>query len=522
MTTPHPWDAIVIGGGAAGLSAAQMLGRSRRRTLVIDSGRPRNRFASHMHGILGHDGLDPAALLATGRRELERYGVEVRAGSVETVEDEGEILAVTVEGTVERTRAMVLATGITDALPDIPGVAERWGTSVIHCPYCHGWEVRDTRIGVLVTHAGQVHLAFMVRQLSDSVTVFAQEPGLVDESERHRLAARGVRIIDSAVTRLDGTGVGTDLTHVTTADGATHPIDALFAAGLPHPHDHFVNPLGLARTAGPGTSVIATEPDGATSHPRIWAAGNVVNPMESVPMAASAGAVAGARVNAFLVDEDFDRAESAPAEDPAAFWEERYADAVRSWSGRVNPTLASAVDGLTPGTALDLGCGEGADVIWLARHGWRAHGLDISRTAIARARAAAADAGAEAAFDVADLATWQPDGAYDLITASFFHSPVDLPRTDVLMRASTAVRPGGHLLLVTHAAPPPWVTPADAHEHTFLTARQEADALALDPREWEEVRVEDVAREATGPEGQPGMLTDGVVLMRRWAEITPT
>ncbi|MFW7414521.1 FAD-dependent oxidoreductase [Demequina sp. SO4-18] len=520
MTSPTPWDAIVIGGGAAGLSAAQMLGRSRRRTLVIDAGRPRNRFASHMHGILGHDGLDPAELLAKGRQELERYGVEVRAGSVATVKDEGEIIAVTMDGgtengTVENTRAIVLATGITDVLPDVPGLAERWGTSVIHCPYCHGWEVRDTRIGVLVAHAGQVHLAYIVRQLSDSVTVFAQDPELVDLSERARLASRGIRVIDSAVTGLHGTSDHADLTHVSTADGATHPIDALFAAGLPHPHDHFLNPLGLARSDGPGTSVIATEPDGATSHPRVWAAGNVVNPMESVPMAASAGAVAGARVNAFLVDEDFERAAAAQHTDPASFWEGRYADSERSWSGRVNPTLASAVEGLTPGRALDLGCGEGADAIWLSQQGWQALGLDISGTAVARARAAAADAGAQAAFQVADLATWQPADGFDLVTASFLHSPVDLPRTEVLARASAAVKPGGHLLLVTHVAPPPWADPEDSHHHAFLSARQEADALGLDASEWEEVRVEHVEREASGPDGQPGRLTDGVVLLRR-------
>ncbi|MFW2513005.1 FAD-dependent oxidoreductase [Demequina sp. SO4-13] len=527
MTPPLPWDAIVIGGGAAGLSAAQMLGRSRRRTLVIDAGRPRNRFATHMHGILGHDGLDPADLLAKGRVEVERYGVEVRTGSVETVKDEGDTIAVTLDGTatmdstVEHTRAIVFATGITDVLPDVPGLAERWGTTVAHCPYCHGWEVRDRRIGVLVAHAGQVHLAYMVRQLSDSVMVFAQDPGLVDQSERERLAARGVQVIDSAVTGLHGTAAGSrvatapDLTHVTTADGATHQVDAIFTAGVPHPHDHALNPLGLKRTDGPGTSVIATELDGATSHPRVWAAGNVVNPMESVPMAASAGAVAGARVNAFLVTEDFDIALGSPDMDPSAFWEGRYADSERSWSGSVNPTLASAVADLPPGSVLDLGCGEGADVIWFARQGWDARGLDISPTAIARARAAAADAGAEASFEVTDLAGWQPAQAYDLVTASFFHSPVELPRTEVLTRASAAVKPGGHLLLVTHVAPPPWAEPEWTRHHTFLSARQEADALGLDADEWDEVRVEEVEREVTDPDGRPATLADGVVLMRR-------
>lgn len=507
----------MIGGGAAGLSAAQMLGRSRRRTLVIDAGQPRNRFAESMHGILGHDGLDPAELIAKGRRELERYDVELRTGTASRVADHGDTLSVTLDdGSTERTRTIILATGITDVLPEVTGLAERWGTSVIHCPYCHGWEVRDRRIGVLVAAAGQVHLAYMVRQLSDSVTVFAQDPEFVDESERDRLASRGVRVVDSAITALHGAGTSAnDLTHVTTADGATHDVDALFAGGVPRPHDDALAALDLERTKGPGTSVIVTAPDGTTSHPRVWAVGNVVHPLESVPMVASAGAVAGAGANTFLVDEDFDRASHRRDQDPATFWEQRYAESEHSWSGQVNATVASAVADLTPGRALDLGCGEGADVVWLAQRGWQALGLDISATAIARARAAAADAGVETDFDVADLATWQPSGSYDLVTASFLHSPVELPRTEVLTRASAAVKPGGHLLIVTHAAVPPWADREEVEHHTFLTARQEADALALDEDAWEEVRVEEVERDTKDPDGRPAHLTDGVVLLRR-------
>ncbi|WP_062131663.1 bifunctional NAD(P)/FAD-dependent oxidoreductase/class I SAM-dependent methyltransferase [Demequina aestuarii] len=512
--THTTWDCLIIGGGAAGLSAAQMLGRARRRTLVIDGGAPRNRFADHMHGVLGHDGTPPLDLLAKGRHELEPYGVEVRNGWVTDVTDEGAILRVaTAEGDLT-TRTILLATGITDELPDIPGLAERWGSTVLHCPYCHGWEVRDQRLGVLVSTPLHAHLGHMIRQWSDRVTVFAQSPDLLDADARAELAARGTTVVDSPVVELRG--AGTALADVVTHDGAAHPMDALFAGGTPAPHDQALAGLGLDRDDTPwGTTILTREPDGATSHPRIWAAGNVVDPMATVPMAMSAGATAGARINGFLVMEDVGAAVAAPSPRPAAFWEQRYADAERAWSGRVNATVASAVKGLNPGTALDLGCGEGADVIWLARQGWLAHGLDISPTAIARARATAADAGAEAAFSVADLATWQPEGSYDLVTASFLHSPVDLPRTEVLARASAAVRPGGHLLLVTHAAPPPWAPPADTHGHTFLTARQEADALALDTRAWEEVRVEEVERAATGPDGEAGVLSDGVVLLRR-------
>jgi len=196
------------------------------------------------------------------------------------------------------------------------------------------------------------------------------------------------------------------------------------------------------------------------------------------------------------------------------FWEQRYAATERSWSGRVNATMATTVEGLTPGRALDLGCGEGGDVLWLAAQGWEAHGIDISPTAVERGREQAQATGASATFESRDLAGWDPDGTYDLVTASFFHSPVTFPRDEVLRRAAGAVAPGGHLLLVTHAAPPPWADPQQAH-HLCVPARHEADALGLDPGQWDEVQVEDVQRETIDPDGAPATLTDGVVLLRR-------
>lgn len=144
------WDAVVIGGGAAGLSAAQMLGRARRRTLAIDEGSPRNRFAAHVHAVLGHDGIDPQALLARGRDELDRYGVHVEKGAVADIRDEGAVLRLTrVDGTVDTARAVIIATGVRDELPSVAGLDELWGHSVLHCPYCHGFEVAGARLGVL-------------------------------------------------------------------------------------------------------------------------------------------------------------------------------------------------------------------------------------------------------------------------------------------------------------------------------------------------------------------------------------
>ena len=154
------WDVVVIGGGPAGLSAALMLGRARRRVLVIDAGSPRNRFASHMHGVLGNDGTAPAVLLERGRAELAKYAVQVQAGSVERVDEIDGIVRVAIAGTGEiMASALIVATGLSDELPTIPGLVERWGRSVLHCPYRHGWEVRGQRLRVLITSPLGLHHA---------------------------------------------------------------------------------------------------------------------------------------------------------------------------------------------------------------------------------------------------------------------------------------------------------------------------------------------------------------------------
>jgi len=241
---------------AAGLSAALMLGRARRRVLVIDGGEPRNRFAVHMQGVLGHDGIDPRQLVARGRAEAARYGVEFLDGSVEQVEEHSRGLTVsTVVGQVLWCRALIIASGIDDQLPDIPGLAERWGASVLHCPYCHGWEVQDRRLGVL--------------------------------------------------------GTGPD----GAAPGSTRPAmerSGLFTVGRPRPRDGFLGGLGLDRTETPMGSFLKVDATGRTSHGRIWAAGNVADPSQNVPMAIGSGAMAGGMANVALVTADFDHAVAEP------------------------------------------------------------------------------------------------------------------------------------------------------------------------------------------------------------------
>ncbi|MBL0887002.1 NAD(P)/FAD-dependent oxidoreductase [Myceligenerans indicum] len=299
------WDVIVVGGGAAGLSSALMLGRARRRVLVVDSGSPRNRFAAHMHGVLGNDGADPADLLARGRRDVARYGVEVRDGRVAGVDEaDGGLHVALDDGTRLAARALVVATGMTDLLPDVPGLAERWGKTVLHCPYCHGWEVRDRRLGVLVASPVDVHRAQLVRQWSDDVVVFAA--GALEPDVAARLRARGVEIVPSGVAEVFGekdtiTGVRTD-------DGRVVEVDAIFAGGSPVPHDAFLAPLGLSRSETPMGSFLEVDRTGRTSNERLWAVGNVVDPAATVPMAAGAGTATGGAVNLALVTEDFDRA----------------------------------------------------------------------------------------------------------------------------------------------------------------------------------------------------------------------
>ncbi|MEA4945177.1 MAG: type I methionyl aminopeptidase [Propionicimonas sp.] len=198
------------------------------------------------------------------------------------------------------------------------------------------------------------------------------------------------------------------------------------------------------------------------------------------------------------------------------FWEERYAITDRIWSGRVNRVLADIATELAPGTALDLGCGEGADVLWLADHGWQATGVDVSETAIARATEAAQTAGLadRVRFLAADASTLASPGRFDLVTASFLHSSAGAPRSVILRRVADWVAPGGHLLITSHAAPPPWAA-GHAHDHHFPTPAEELAALDLQPGDWQLVVAESRTRATASPDGEPATLEDSVVLLRR-------
>jgi thioredoxin reductase len=295
------YDVVVVGGGAAGLNAALVLGRARRRVAVVDAGAPRNAPAAHMQGFLSRDGMPPAGLLAAGRAEVAGYGVELVEDQVVGIE--AGFFVRLPGGRVLRARRILVATGVRDELPDIPGVRQRWGRDLLHCPYCHGWEVRGQPIGVLGTQPGSAQHALLVRQWSDDVTFFVHTYHLTS-AERVQLEARGVRVVSGEVARLV---VQADrLTGVELADGRVIPRTAVFIRPGNVPHaDGLLPRLGCKVNEAGFVTVDAT---GRTSTFGVWAAGNVVDPRAQVITSAGAGSAAAIAINADLVHEDAERA----------------------------------------------------------------------------------------------------------------------------------------------------------------------------------------------------------------------
>lgn len=283
------FDCIIVGGGPAGQSAALLLGRSRRSVLLLDSGAPRNAAAHAMHGVLGHDGLPPAALRERGLEELARYGVSVRDAEV----GEAEAIAggVRVDGTTAR--ALILATGLLDDTPDIAGFAEIYGVSAHTCPYCDGWEHRDARIAVLAAGEGAAHLGRLLRQWSPDVTV------LSPDADPAALADAGVPVIHAPVERFvsrDG-----QLTEIALAGRDPLPADALFFHVGFRPRTALAAQLGCALDEN---GYVAADPmDRQTTVDRVYAAGNCADPMQNVAMAIADGARAGVMINLRLVTE---------------------------------------------------------------------------------------------------------------------------------------------------------------------------------------------------------------------------
>ena len=228
------WDCIVVGGGAAGLSAALVLGRARKRTLVVDAGGQSNLSAHGIGGLLGHNGLPPAELYAAGRRELaEHPNVEFRAGEVLRAKPEGDDFALELaDGSVESTRRVLLATGMDYRYPDVPGIEERWGGSVFHCPFCHGWEVRDRKIGVLDPGDSPAEKALLIRGWSDDVTLYTHGPAEIEPGDAERLAEAGIEVEKRPIAGLRGSGE--ELDAITFEDDEERACAALLVAVTLH------------------------------------------------------------------------------------------------------------------------------------------------------------------------------------------------------------------------------------------------------------------------------------------------
>ncbi|MDQ3974750.1 MAG: NAD(P)/FAD-dependent oxidoreductase [Actinomycetota bacterium] len=498
-------EVVVVGAGFAGLAAAQVLGRAQREVLVLGSGPTRNAEAQHAHNVLTRDGTPPGELIRLGRAEVEALPtVRLEEMHVVAVQPgEADRLRVRTHAAEIDAEIVLLATGARDLLPEVPGLTALWGRRAHSCPFCDGEAYAGRRLLVLADDTKGAHYRALLAGWTDQVTV-------VDPSTVVTIDERG----GDVVARLDND-------EVAVADG-------VFVGVTPVPRVDCVAGMALARR-GP---YLAVDGDGRATHPRLWAAGDCAwRAGDSAPggqvvaaMAAASRAAAGIvldRLGVQLPDpppvEGPRTAAVAgqPTSSAAQFWEDFYGQAHRVWSGKPNQRLVQEVGGLTPGTALDLGCGEGADAIWLAQQGWRVVATDVSATALQRGARAAAQQGVHDRIDWQrrDLGASFPDGDFDLVIAAYLLSPVAIPRAAILRSAASAVRSGGTLVILGHTALPPWKDP-DPTVH-FATLEEELATLDLAPLDWTVEVAEEYERLVTAPDGVPATRVDTILLIRR-------
>ncbi|CAN5124610.1 hypothetical protein BH11ACT7_BH11ACT7_34510 [soil metagenome] len=298
---------MIVGGGAAGLSAALVLGRARRRILVVDSGQQSNLSAHGIGGLLGFDGRSPAELYAAGRAELRAYpSVEVRDGTVvDAIAAEGGFTVELADGARVNTKRIVLATGMEYRPPALAGLSELWGGSVFHCPFCHGWEVREQPLAVCANGERGVHSALLLRGWSDDVVLLTNGPADLNAEQVEKLSAAGVSVDDRAIASL--AGADGQLTDVVFADGARLPRRGLLVATTLHQRSSLAARLGAEfNPPGPvAVDALKTDPFCRTTVPGVFAAGDVSAQMSQVAAAAAAGSLAGAAVMQTLMAEDF-------------------------------------------------------------------------------------------------------------------------------------------------------------------------------------------------------------------------
>ncbi len=314
----NTYDVVVVGGGPAGLSGAKIIARMRRKVLVVDAGAPRNAPAEGVHNYLYAEGATPSALAATGRAEALAYGVDlvdgaaVRAVVVPDPQPGAARFRIDVRagnGSVSTVgaRRVLLATGLVDVLPDIDGLEQRWGVDVLHCPFCHGWEVRDQAIGVVGSGPMAIHQVLVFRQLSEDIVYFQHTAPDSSPEQAEQLAALGVQHVVGRVAAVETTGDA--LSGVRLADGRVVARQAVAIATIVAGREDLLADLGLSmselQTGGAVLGrYLAADPQGATATPGVWAAGNVSSPMAQVITSAAAGATAGSTIHMDLITED--------------------------------------------------------------------------------------------------------------------------------------------------------------------------------------------------------------------------
>lgn len=302
-------DVVVLGGGAAGLSAALTLARARRSVTVVDAGHPRNAPAAAAHGLLGNEGINPLELLARGRAEVLSYDADIFHAQVVAANRHGDDYVVTLDDDRKlRAQQLIVTTGARDVLPDIDGLSARWGRDVVRCPYCHGWEIRDLAIGIIATSAMSAHQATLFHQWSQDITLFRNGVEFDDEA-LETLAAVGIPVIDAPVAALEITD--DNITGVRLTDGQTIGVQAVGVSSGLRANLEGLEALGLQTETNPQGIFVKADDTGHTNIPGVWAAGNVINPNLQLSECASQGARVAITLNNELIFADAEAARAA-------------------------------------------------------------------------------------------------------------------------------------------------------------------------------------------------------------------
>jgi thioredoxin reductase len=295
------YDALVVGGSFAGLSAAMQLARARRKVCVVDAGAPRNRFAAASHGFFGQDGTPPLKMVADAREKLLAYpSVDFVQGSVTAAEadDSGGFTVSVADGAQLSTRKLLLSFGVQDGLPDIPGIGQRWGKSVLHCPYCHGYEFGDRQLGLLFHAGGPPDHALLIAEWGPT-TLFLNGSKGPDAEVRARLQSRGVTVEPGRIAGLEGEA--TDLAGVRLEDGRLVPVEALFVAPHTRPASPLAEQLGCAFDDGPMGQVLRVDAMKMSTVPGVYAAGDLAMAFSNATLASADGLMAGVSMHRSLV-----------------------------------------------------------------------------------------------------------------------------------------------------------------------------------------------------------------------------